>query len=194
MQDDPPATDGLEPHHPDLVAARAKWRYRGTARPPFAEATSADQRSVWDFPRPPAFISDPREVRVVWNGITLAYSHAAITVQETAGPPTWYVPPDAVDLSLLYASSGTSVCEWKGTALWFDVGRGSKRVSGGAWTYPRPFPGSEAIASHYAFYPHQLECSVAGERVVPQPGDIYGGWITSELTGPFKGAPGTEWW
>lgn len=184
----------MQPDHADLVASRAKWRYRGAGRPPFAAAPGPSERSVWDFPRPPAVIPDPREVRIVWNGVTLARSQAAITVCETAGPPTWYLPASAIDISMLSARQDTSVCEWKGVAHWYDVGRGSNSVGAGAWSYPAPFPGSEAIAGYYAFYPHQLECFVAGERVLPQPGDIYGGWITSELTGPFKGAPGTEWW
>ena len=179
---------------PALRAARLKWQYRGTTRPEFAEAPGPGQRSVWDFSRPPRIAPDSREVQVRWRDKPIATSRRALTVCETAGPPTWYLPLDDVDRDRLHAVDGQSVCEWKGVASYFDVIEGGARLARAAWTYPEPFPGAETLTRHVAFYPHQLECRVAGELVLPQPGNLYAGWVTRDLTGPLKGAPGTEWW
>jgi len=184
----------MDYNHQTLAAARAKWRYRGQRRPPGAKSPGPGELSVWDFTRPPNLRSDPREVRVLWQHLPVAESTRAVRVCETAGPPTWYLPAEDINWTLVTPLPKRSVCEWKGTAHWFDVGQGEERLRAAAWCYPQPFAGNDAIAGRLAFYPHQLECLVAGERVKPQPGSLYGGWVTPEISGPFKGAPGTEWW
>ena len=62
------------------------------------------------------------------------------------------------------------------------------------WSYPEPLAGFESIRGFLSFYPARLTCIVGGEQVHAQPGGFYGGWATSDVLGPFKGAPGTEWW
>lgn len=148
------------------------------------------QESVWDYPRPPALVPSDRHV-VVRRGETLvAETRAAYRVLETSHPPTWYLPPDSVVADVLRPASGSSVCEWKGVARYADV----LDVPRAAWAYDDPTPGFVPIAGYYAFHPAQLECFVDGERVRPQEGGFYAGWITDDVVGPFKGAPGTLGW
>jgi uncharacterized protein (DUF427 family) len=177
-----------------LDAARRQWRWRGTGRPPFAAVPGPGQTSVWDHPRPPVLAGDPREVVVAWHGLEVARTRRAIRVLETAHPPSFYLPWDDVDRRLLQAASGSSYCEWKGPARYWSLVDGARRVDAVAWSYPQPLASAEALAGCVAFYPAQLECSVGGMPVRPQPGGFYGGWITADLAGPFKGEPGSQGW
>jgi uncharacterized protein (DUF427 family) len=153
-----------------------------------------DQESVWDYPRPPRIESDPRTVDVSAHGLTLAHSTRACRVLETASPPTFYLPPEDVRLDRLVPAAGRSHCEWKGEARYFALALGASDSEPVAWAYPSPYPEFERIRGWIAFYPGRVECRVNGERVRPQPGRFYGGWVTDELVGPFKGEPGSEGW
>jgi uncharacterized protein (DUF427 family) len=177
-----------------LDAAREHWRWRGADRPPFAIAPGPGQESVWDYPRPPALRAGEREVSVRWDGIEIARTRRAIRLLETAHPPSFYLPWADVDRRWFEAAGGGSVCEWKGPARYWSLVRDDARLERVAWSYPEPFAGAEAIAAHVAFYAHALDCRVDGDRVLAQPGGFYGGWITRELVGPFKGERGTEGW
>ena len=177
-----------------LVAARAHWRWRGDTRPAFADVPKPGQESVWDYPRPPRIEADPREVVVVWNGVEIVRTRRAVRVLETGHPPSFYLPLDDVERRYLEAAPGSSTCEWKGPARYWNLRDGDAVLRNVGWSYSRPFEGAEALADRIAFYPADLACSVGGERVLPQPGGFYGGWITPELAGPFKGAPGSEGW
>jgi uncharacterized protein (DUF427 family) len=154
-----------------------------------------DQESVWDYPRPPRLERVAERVRVVFAGAVLADTLAAWRVLETSHPPTYYLPPGDVAPGALVPAGGGSRCEWKGPARYFDVaflGRSADRT---AWSYPRPFAPFAAIAGHVAFYAEPMDaCFVGAERASPQPGGFYGGWVTSRICGPFKGAPGTMGW
>jgi uncharacterized protein (DUF427 family) len=179
-----------------LQHARDQWLWRGQARPPFAAVPGPGQVSVWDYPRPPRLVAEPREVVIHWAGTELARSRRAMAVQETAHPPTVYLPWDDVVRALLQPAGGGSFCEWKGPARHWslvDAARGL-RIDGVAWSYPQPLPGAEVLADRVAFYAGPLQCTVGGAPVRPQPGGFYGGWITPELTGPFKGEPGSHGW
>lgn len=159
-------------------------------------APGPGQESVWDYPRPPAVVSSDRHVRIEHAGVVVADSRRATRVLETAGAPTWYLPPEDVRMDLLRPSGGPgTVCEWKGEARYLDIvveGAAARRV---AWSYPRPRPGYVAIAGHVAFYAGRVDGAfVDGERARPQPGGFYGGWVTDDVVGPFKGEPGTEGW
>ncbi len=150
---------------------------------------------VWDYPRPPALVPCERRVRVVLGGVTLADSRRALRVLETSHPPTIYVPPDDVALECLRPTSGRSRCEWKGAASYFDVEAGGRREERAAWSYPSPVPAFAALRDHVSVYPGRMdECFLDEERVLAQPGDFYGGWITADVEGPFKGPPGTLGW
>lgn len=177
-----------------LRAARDHWRWRGQERPPFAQVPGPGQTSVWDFPRPPVLAPEPREVVVRWGGVEVARTRRAILVLETAHPPSVYLPWDDVARDRLHPAAGSSFCEWKGPAAYWSLVDGKRRLDRIAWSYPRPLAGAEALAGCVAFYPAGLDCTVAGQPVRPQPGGFYGGWITPELTGPFKGEPGSESW
>lgn len=133
-------------------------------------------------------------MRVLLGSFTIAASTRAIRVLETASPPTVYVPQADVNLGFFEAVSGTSVCEWKGTARYYDVTAGDCCARQAAWTYPAPFEAFSQIADYFAFYPARVECWLGDERVRPQPGGFYGGWVTSEIVGPFKGELGTGGW
>ena len=171
------------------------WHWTGTRRPPFADTPAAGQESVWDYPRPPRIVADQREVVVRSGATVIARSTRAMRVLETASPPTFYLPPGDVDARVLRPADGSSHCEWKGSAAYWSV----VLPDGGAcdavgWSYPRPTPAFAAIAGWLSFYPARLACIVDGERVRPQPGGFYGGWLTDEVAGPCKGGPGTGHW
>ncbi len=182
------------PTDQQLAAARAQWHWRGQARPDFAVVPQPGQVSVWDYPRPPRLVADTREVVVRWGTLEIARSSRCILVQETAHPPSFYMPWADVDRQWLAAAQGGSICEWKGPARYWSLQASGQQLPNVAWSYPQPLPDANALADCVAFYPAQLQCTVAGAAVQPQPGGFYGGWITPELVGPFKGAPGSMGW
>ncbi|WP_137177612.1 DUF427 domain-containing protein [Roseomonas sp. AR75] len=150
---------------------------------------------VADYPRPPRLERSTRRVRVVLGGVTIVDSTECWRVLETFHPPSWYIPREAFAPGTLRNAAGQSVCEWKGEAEYFDLSAGGVTASRAAWSYPSPTPAFAAIAGHVALYPGKVDaCFVDEERVVPQPSRFYGGWITADVEGPFKGAPGTESW
>ncbi len=153
------------------------------------------QESVWDYPRPPRVEDSTQHIEVRLDGVVIADTRRAKRVCETGTPPAYYIlPGDVLVPEYLVPSKRRTVCEWKGTASYYDVRVGSKVLHAAAWYYPEPTPGYEASRGFIAFYPHQLECFVNRERVLAQAGTFYGGWITQEIVGPFKGPPGTENW
>ncbi len=153
------------------------------------------QESVWDYPRPPRVEESGRHVVVVFGGVVIADTHAARRVLETSHPPVYYIPPEDVRMEHLEPASGTSYCEFKGQASYYTLRVDNAVAPEAAWYYPKPSPGFESIRGHVAFYPARVDaCYVDGELVRAQEGSFYGGWITSEVVGPFKGAPGTRGW
>lgn len=164
-------------------------------RPVNAKAPGPGQESVWDYPRPPRLEPTAKRLRVVFGGVTLAETTRGLRVLETSHPPVYYFPPADVRMERLVPARGGSFCEWKGMAAYFDVEVGDKRAVTAAWTYPDPTPAFLAIKDHLAFYPHLMDaCLVGDERARPQAGGFYGGWITGDVVGPFKGAPGSAGW
>lgn len=149
---------------------------------------------MWDYPRPPVVVPDERRVRVLVDGVTVADTTAAVRVLETSHPPTFYLPAVDVRSELLEPEPGRTGCEWKGLAHHFNLRVGERVLPRAAWTYPDPRPGYEQLTDRVAFYPRGVEAWVGEHRVEAQPGDFYGGWITPEVTGPFKGGPGTRGW
>ena len=150
--------------------------------------------SVWDYPRPPRVEPSARRVRIVLGGAVIADSVRSHRVLETSHPPVYYLPLEDVAPEALVPSPGrTTFCEWKGSASYFDaIGGDGRRVERAAWTYLTPSPGFESIRDAVAFYPARMdECTLDGEVVQPQDGGFYGGWITSDILGPFKGAAAT---
>ncbi len=176
------------------VRARLAWGYRGQDRPPFAVVPGPGQESVWDYPRPPRIESDVREVIVRVGAHEIARSRRSVRLLETASPPTFYVPPDDVRTEFLEMHAGNSRCEWKGEARYWSVIVPGRRVNAAAWSYANPLPGYERIRGFFAFYPSLLACVVDSIPVVAQPGGFYGGWVTPDVVGPFKGEPGSESW
>lgn len=154
------------------------------------------QESAWDYPRPPRVEPVAERIRVVAAGIVVADTVAALRVLETSHPPAYYLPPGEVRLDLLVASPRSSICEFKGRASYRTLVLPSgRRVQDVAWLYPDPAPGYTALAGYLSFYAGRVdEAWVGDERVTPQAGDFYGGWITSRVVGPFKGGPGSWGW
>ena len=151
--------------------------------------------SVWDFPRPPEVERVAWRIRVVHHGVTIVDAPSAVRVLETSQLPAYYVAPEHVRAGHLVGSARGSWCEWKGRARYAGVVVGDTVVDDAAWCYPEPTPGFEAIAGHWAFYAQLLDqCLVDDEVVVANPGSFYGGWATVNVTGPFKGNPGTGHW
>lgn len=151
--------------------------------------------SVWDYPRPPRVEPSDELVRVVLGGETIATTRASLRVLETSHPPTYYLPRSAFVDGSLSPAPGSSMCEWKGRARYLTVTGGARTETGAAWLYPTPEAGFESLHEHVALYPGRMDrVEVDGELVEPQPGGFYGGWITSRVVGPFKGASGTLGW
>jgi len=152
------------------------------------------QESVWDYPRPPRLEKSSQRVQVWFDGTLIADSSDGFRVLETYHPPTFYLPPDDVFTRALRPDPSTSHCEWKGEASYFDVVTTSHRAPRAAWAYFDPMSPFEPLTGHVAFYPELLTCLVDGEEAQPQPGGFYGGWVTSSVTGPFKGSKGMDGW
>lgn len=162
---------------------------------PTRVAAAPGQESVWDYPRPPRLEKVQDHVRVVFAGETIAETDHAFRVLETSHPPVYYLPPDHVRMDFLVAAGGRSFCEFKGTAKYWSLDVGTKRSEQAAWSYPDPISAFAELRDHLAFYASRVdECWIGNERVQPQPGDFYGGWITSRVVGPFKGSDGTLEW
>ena len=162
---------------------------------PTPDPVGPGQESVWSFPRPA--IAQPSDARVVIEhaGIVVADTRASIRTIETSHPPSYYIPRADITAGVLRRTTGSSFCEWKGAAQYWDVVIGDIVLPRVGWRYPSPTPGFAALRDHVAFYAAPFDrCSVDGETVVPQPGVFYGGWITRAFTGPFKGAPGSQGW
>ncbi|TDN92054.1 DUF427 domain-containing protein [Microbacterium sp. BK668] len=163
---------------------------------PRPEPTAPGQESVWDYPRPPRV--ERRDVRVVvrFGGAVLVDTTDVVRVLETSHPPVYYLPVSAFRAGALVPAAGGSYCEFKGSAVYFDVvGGNGATAARAAWNYPAPQRGFEALAERVALYARPMdEVTVDGEAVVPQPGGFYGGWITSAVAGPFKGVPGSMGW
>ena len=154
-----------------------------------------DQESVWDYPRPPRLEACQKRIRVIVGGVTIADSTSTKRVLETSHPPVYYIPPKDVETDYLTPSRGQSFCEWKGDAAYYSVVVSGMTIEKAAWYYAHPTPRFASIQGYVAFYPSKMvACYVADKRVQAQDGDFYGGWITSNIVGPFKGAPGTFGW
>jgi len=153
---------------------------------------SPGQESVWDYPRPLRLEDAKRRIKVVFGGVTLAYTTRAKRVLETSHSPVCYVPPKDIRMEHLRPSEGSSFCKWKGRADYYDEIGGEKEELRAAWYYPDPVPEYQGLGDYVAFYPSKMDaCWVEGEKIQAQEGAFYGGWITSEKVGPFKGCPGT---
>jgi uncharacterized protein (DUF427 family) len=151
--------------------------------------------SVWDYPRPPRVERTSARIEVRHGGTVVADSGRGWRVLETSHPPVYYVPRDDVLAGVLHPAPGRSYCEFKGAASYWDLVVGAVRAGAAAWSYEDPDPAYAVLTGAVAFYPGRVdECRVDGERVRPQAGDFYGGWITGMITGPFKGGPGTTGW
>ena len=153
------------------------------------------QESVWDYPRPPRLEDSAKHLQVIFNGVEIANTLRAKRVLETSHPPVYYIPREDIHAEYLTFSARSSFCEFKGLAGYVAVTVGEKRIEDAGWFYPAPTPSFAALKDYIAFYPSKMEaCIVDGEKVIPQAGDFYGGWITRDIVGPFKGEPGTWGW
>lgn len=162
---------------------------------PDPDPTGPGQESVWSYPRPAIAEPTPLRIEIMHRGITLADATGVVRTLETSHPPSYYLPRDGVTMALLHPSERRSFCEWKGVATYFDVVIGGDTRPDAAWTYADPNPDFAILRDYIAFYAGPFDtCFAGGERVTPQPGGFYGGWITSHVAGPFKGVPGSRLW
>lgn len=162
---------------------------------PVADAIEPGQESVWDYPRPPRIERIDRAVTIELGGRLILDTTDVVRVLETSHPPVYYLPIADFAEGSLVPAEGSSFCEFKGTARYFDVHGADAVVERAAWNYPSPFPGYELLTDRVAVYAQAMDrCTVDAETVVPQPGAYYGGWVTSWIAGPFKGVPGSTGW
>lgn len=164
-------------------------------RRPAPEPSGPGQESVWDYPRPPAVRPSGELVEIRLGGLLIARTERSLQVLETSHPPTYYLPWDCFAEGVLRAAPGSTVCEWKGRADYFDLLAGGTLAARAGWHYPDPVAGYESLLGHVAVTPAAVDsCYVDGELVRPQQGGFYGGWITGRVVGPFKGGPGSSGW
>jgi uncharacterized protein (DUF427 family) len=164
-------------------------------RPPKPDPVRPGQESVWDYPRPPAIERVARRVRIVFAGVVIVDTDDVVRVLETSHPPVYYLPLDAFAPGVLHDADGSSWCEFKGRARYLDVRAGGRAAEGVAWNYPEPSPGYGLLRDRVALYAGPMDSvTVDGEEVVPQPGGFYGGWVTEQIAGPFKGVAGSSGW
>ena len=162
---------------------------------PRPDPVQPGQESVWSYPRPPLAQPTDAQVRIEHRGRIVADTRAAIRTLETSHPPSYYIPRDDIAPDTLRRADGSSFCEWKGAARYLDVVGGDRVAERVGWYYPTPTPGFAMLLDHVALYAGPMDrVLVDGERVTPQPGGFYGGWVTSAVTGPFKGVPGSQGW
>jgi len=155
----------------------------------------AGQESVWDYPRPPKLELADKYLKIIFNGEAIAETNRAFRVLETSHPPVYYFPPEDVRVEFLIEIADSSFCEWKGRAGYYDLQIGDRRAGKAAWFYAHPTEPFAEIKNHIAFYPGKMDACFVGEELVKvQEGDFYGGWITKDIVGPFKGATGTWGW
>ncbi|NNU17239.1 DUF427 domain-containing protein [Parvularcula sp. ZS-1/3] len=190
LPDDPAFRRRLQEH-------RESWQF--SRRPPRIETPGPGQESVWDYPRPPEVREAGASLKVVFAGEVIAATDRGLKVVETAGAPVYHFPADDVREGVLHPSSAATFCEWKGEARYFDVVHRGKTATRAAYTYPDPLDdlgqGYGRISGMIVFYADPMdEVWVGDERATPQPGGYYAGWVTSKITGPIKGAPGSEGW
>lgn len=160
-----------------------------------SEEPARGKESVWDYPRPPRVEPETRTVRIVLGGDTIATTRRALRVLETSHPPGIYLPPNAFTPGSLKANARQTVCEWKGSAAYWDLSGGDATRTAAAWSYPEPRPGFEEIGGYISIYPGRVDaCYLDGELVRAQEGNFYGGWITDDIVGPFKGGAGSMGW
>ncbi|WP_242096261.1 DUF427 domain-containing protein [Sphingomonas sp. CROZ-RG-20F-R02-07] len=162
---------------------------------PRPDPAGPGQESVWSYPRPARAEPSAAHIVIAHRGTIVADTRASIRTIETSHPPSYYLPPEAIVPGLLRRAGGTSFCEWKGNAVYWDLVLGDTVLPGVGWSYPDPSRAFAALRDHIAFYAAPFDrCTVDGAVVVPQPGEFYGGWITPDLAGPFKGVPGSRGW
>lgn len=162
---------------------------------PTPEPPGPGQESVWEYPRPAVCEPTSKLLEVELAGEVIARTTRGYRVLETSHPPTYYFPREDVREDLLVRVPRRTICEWKGQATWYDVALGDVRIECGAWSYLDPTPRFFDLAGYVSFFARPMDaCRVDGELVTPQEGEFYGGWITDDVVGPFKGGPGTQWW
>ena len=153
------------------------------------------QESVWDYPRPPRLEAVSKKVTIIYNGVTICETYQAQRVLETSHPPSYYLPPGDIQMQYLQISPQSSFCEWKGRATYYTLTVGDRQLINIAWSYLEPTVNFAAIKDYLAFYVHPMDaCYVGEDLVTPQPGNFYGGWVTPDIVGPFKGVPNSWGW
>ncbi len=157
---------------------------------------AAGQESVWDYPRPPRLEECPHtRIRILADGLTIADTFLASRILETSHPPVYYIPISEIRNGSLLETGHRTWCEWKGEARYFSLVLPNKTIDDAGWVYPWPDSKFAGLSKRIAFYPSKMDaCFVDNDRVTPQTGDFYGGWITPSIVGPFKGGPGTMGW
>ncbi|MTI22549.1 DUF427 domain-containing protein [Fulvivirga sp. RKSG066] len=153
------------------------------------------QESVWDYPRPPKLEKFNKHIEIFFNGQRIVSTNKAYRVLETSHPPVYYMPMLDIEQQYLVASDRTTYCEWKGEGSYYHVSVKDKMAEDAAWYYNNPTPRFKEIKGYVAFYAHKMDkCLIDGEVVEPQPGNFYGGWVTKDIVGPFKGIEGSYGW
>jgi len=172
-----------------------KWRSFKRKKPDNIVKPAPGQESIWDYPRPPKVELFSKNIRVESGGEVIAETTKSYKVMETSSPPCYYISQEYIKMNYLITSTHKTLCEWKGSAKYWSIKVGDRYFENAGWSYSAPWEGFEEIKDHIAFFAGRVDaCFIDDEKVVPQAGDFYGGWTTSNIVGPFKGEKGTEHW
>lgn len=153
------------------------------------------QESVWDYPRPPRVEDVTKRIRIIFNNELIVDTHRSRRALETSHPPNYYIPKSDIKMEYLTLSTHSTFCEWRGRPEYYTLQVGDRKAENVAWCYPEIFPTFEGLLGHIGFYPGPMDaCYIDDEKVQPQEGNFYAGWITDDIVGPFKGGPGTWGW
>lgn len=162
---------------------------------PLPDPIRPGQESVWDYPRPAIAEASDARIVIEHRRRIVADTRAAIRTLETSHPPSYYIPRADIAADALRRADGSSFCEWKGAATYWDVAFDDIVLPRVGWSYANPTAPFALLRDYVAFYAAPFDrCTVDGETVIPQPGEFYGGWITSGVIGPFKGVHGSRGW
>lgn len=107
----------------------------------------------------------PTSARVVVgvNGMIVADTTAALTLQESTYPAVQYIPLADVDPALLKRTDTSTYCPFKGDASYYTLSLPDGDLTDVIWTYEQPHEAAAEIAGHVAFYTDRVEMVIVDE-------------------------------
>jgi len=86
-------------------------------------------------------------MKAIWNDQIIAESNDTVFIEGNH-----YFPIGSVNQDLLKDSDTHTVCQWKGTASYYDLDVAGKVNGDAAWFYTDPSDAAQPIKDHIAFW------------------------------------------